>query len=74
MSKPRQDALESSQTLNLVQCACAGPWLQLQFYANGCAHSLVEKEQCTVSAFPVSKTLGFASVFESAGITILYFT
>lgn len=34
----------------------------------------VKKENCTVSAFPISKTLGFAFVFASVGATIFYFT
>lgn len=32
----------------------------------------VRKENCTVKAFLILKTLGFSFVFESAGVTILY--
>lgn len=34
----------------------------------------VKKENYTVSAFPISKTLGFAILFASADATIFYFT
>lgn len=71
-SKQMKEAIETSQALNLAQRACAVVVAEVAVLQMCAVQKW--KKQGAVSAFPTSKTLGFAFMFESAGFKILYFT